>query len=223
MLSSGSSGTGLVAGAKSITSPGEGTGTVTSGKWHSSAVAPVAGDRQHQGGSGGVALAWGCTWQHPSRFPPCYGIPTPRAGSCPPAPTSLLQQHGVRRAVGTQGGLLCHRRPLLKRRRWGAVVLAGVWVRLEQGVPCKEITGGKGLGSPTHGVTHPAPHKWGRSHLEVPRMGSGGQGCRGRCCTAAAPTAAPPGPPAWGAVWGRCCLGGGTACGRSHSPKTSPS
>ena len=90
------------------------------------------------------------------------------------------------------------------------------------GCPLQRNHPWKGLGSPTHGVTHPAPHERGRSHLQAPRMGSGGQGCGGRCRTAAAPTAVFPGPPVSGAVWGRCCLRGSTAGGRSHNPKTSP-
>lgn len=142
---------------------------------------------------------------------PCHGVSMPRAGSCPTAPTLLHQQHGVRGAVGIQGGLLCCRHPLLKCRRGEAVVLAGVWVRLEQsvlvgGIPCREVSGGKGLVPPTHSLTHPAPCEH-RSHLQVPRMVPGGQGHGGRCRTAAAPTAAPPGPPVLGAErsWG--CLG----------------
>lgn len=108
-------------------------------------------------------LGVGCTGQLPSPFPPQYGaqgwiLP-------PPAPTLLLQQHRVWGAVGTQGGLLHWRHPLL-RGRVEAVVLAEVWIRLEQdvllqGIPCRKITSGKRPGSPTHRVTHPAPCKWG--------------------------------------------------------------
>lgn len=204
-----------------------------SGGWHGSGMAPAAGDGQHQhrdlgvqqGGRG--CFSMGYVWQHPVLFPPHYGGPMCRPGPCPTAPTWLLQQHGVCGAVGAQGGLLHCRHPLLKWRRGEAVVFVGVWVRLEQGVlvrsiPCREITGGKGPGSPTHGVTpHPAPHERGRSHLQSPTMGSGGQGHGGRCRTASAPTAGPPGHPASGAVQGQCCLTGGTAGGRSHNPKNS--
>lgn len=103
-------------------------------------------------------------WQHPSLFPLCYGIPTARAGSCCTAPTCLLWWHEARWVVGVQGGLLHRGNPLWKCRGREAVVLAGVCVKLEQGVlvgsvPCRETTCGKVLGSPTQAATHSVPRE----------------------------------------------------------------
>lgn len=122
--------------------------------------------RQDTGSTGvtsrGVTLSRGACGLTPALSHPTTVSPTCRAGSCPTAPTLLFPLWGVGGPVGAQGELLCHRHPLLQHWQRGAAVLAGIRLRLEQSVlvgsvPCRETTSGKGLGSLTHCVTHPAP------------------------------------------------------------------
>lgn len=209
MLSSSSRGcgTGLAAGTKNVASAGYCMGTVPSVRWHGGGTAPAAGDechRHHHSGCSraGAAVAWGPHGSTPASSHSCYGIPTARAGSCCTAPTCLLWWHEAQWVVGVQGGLLHRGNPLWKCRGREAVVLAGVCVKLEQGllvgsVPCRETTCGKVLGSPTQAATHSAPREQGWSHLWAPRTGPASQGHGGRCHSAAAA------PPESRAVWGQ--------------------